>query len=493
MSESPLITPFLERPPEIRNAIYAALFDTSEPRKLLCTNQGELHCSVGGINLLYTCRATYRETIGFVYGRHPFVGMFGFPNEGGARLLALLQPIRRWLRDIGEKRALMTGLEIDLTGSLVRLHSWIEITPLVRFMFSARECEKVPVTFCVQANNRHVRKLNVAAVNRLLDRLARDKYLKILLRCWRNLNRVVVGGDGKEFKLFFSSTSTKPSAPLEYRLSSDDELIYSSIKPTLNLDGLFSNTNIRDRVFGYLNHSGDRITFDLDHHTVSPPWQELLHVNQTLRTYIRRTFRRTTFWQLVSSKRDYRLDASAAFQTMLELRPDSDNRLGSIIELNVVTEAPTSIYDIRLNATSLVAATATALCSVSVRLDGQPSTDPPTSLVHIKTQLLRLFAHILDLHPQLARLSCPPVYMDGQCRVREADTAVGVICDPRYEERPWDTGARLEQYGQVFRRFERMKDAPAGFDTTLIDCVAHLTASWLHWEEWNGLDEDAAL
>jgi hypothetical protein len=124
-------------PPELRNRIYAYLFESNDPILLVPSNtlapyKPSLAHPIPGINILGVCRQIKTEAEGVLYSANTFVAS----PVPGSQLDALESGhLRQWLTRIGSFRRLLRNIRIEMIYHWVR--TTINITDLVREMWQS--------------------------------------------------------------------------------------------------------------------------------------------------------------------------------------------------------------------------------------------------------------------------------------------------------------------------------------------------------------------
>lgn len=426
------VTPFLERPSEIRNFIYKALFEPDEPKVLVLCGQTipgkteELRLRIAGIELLYTCRQIYSEAASILYGSSSFVAPPVSQNASLGR--DYLCPVGAWLARIGDKRGLLKNLEIHLTESVPRSSGYFELNPLVRFMFGTSKANQVLVSFSFKeqgVSTGLLDAIDATPLNLLLSQMLKHSQVKTLLRCWRRVQSVSVSSIGTRLQLKMQSGSDHDSHIFLGFSNSDDGQLRYSPEPGRGLQSIMKYQNVAQRVY-----KDQEVTFDLDHRKVSPAWPKLLHVSraQRLASFIA-MWQQEKHLRLRTVNEDRSNDAFATLQKIDELEKRYLLTAGQdrfILDIHVDARADLTIENIRINAVCLVSAACVFsrlfIPDIRIHLGGQATTlGAQEPLLRIKGRLFQFLIHLLRTYPDFAHSPCPFIWMDSECRIREAE------------------------------------------------------------------------
>lgn len=225
-------TPFTKWPPEIRNAIYEALFELDSPILIkTCWTRIAVSWDVQGINLLATCKLINHEARGMLYSRN----VFRFDSEP--------ETMEHWLTRVSARRSLLRSLQLEFSNDFSIYYSGIEIGPLLN-QLGFGQGPGTDISFVAAENTAMIisRSSEMARANRLLDALrpSASPHIAALARATGNVSSPVLAGDGDHVSFRLLGASLLPqdhfSPVVEYELSQTGHLVRvasSAPKPSL--------------------------------------------------------------------------------------------------------------------------------------------------------------------------------------------------------------------------------------------------------------------
>ena len=229
-------SPLLRCPPEIRNAIYDALFQFDDPlelQSLYRERNGEysFNLPIGGINLLTVCQQTKKEASGILYSRNAFMVSCD---------MCLLED---WLIALGNNKTLLRQILLNLGDDtdyipaqmdvrLILRELWLQPKATIEFTCVYRTQGSGPQTYTV-----------AKTPNRMLAALtpAISPQIKAMVKSERTLCRAWMRDDGNSISFELQTEGARAleySIPtIDYELSSTGQLVrVASHKPSPTLE-----------------------------------------------------------------------------------------------------------------------------------------------------------------------------------------------------------------------------------------------------------------
>ncbi|KAF2124365.1 hypothetical protein P153DRAFT_390402 [Dothidotthia symphoricarpi CBS 119687] len=440
------VTPFLNRPAEIRNAIYETLFQYDDPIVLMGRHpwaSPRLACPIPGVNFLSSCHQVWSEAAAMLYSRNTFLVCFPMAN---CEHTPYLHRIEKWLYKIGTHEALLRRLSIDLGPPCpARLPRRLDVAPLGNWIWS-RTNSKLQILFVEtdrtdhDPSSRHlhpsstVQNYGVDVLNSMLACLERERLTTIglYLRPSKVLESVILSNDGNRVTFLLSTDTHKPSRDparivLEVSNTGGLQRVYSKRQPIRLAELMYRYPRIEKRFSTLVGGAGHQLKYNLNKNTLSESLPETFAINKEIRELALDYFKREIIVEMSTQEPRATFGDFHALHGWIEnIRPFSQ-----VDGIQQVFDAPTIIllYDLagRVNLNSVRYQATNLVRKASLLLDTSTTicvqlTCPEdsvikqelgvTSLYELQRRCLLVLEALLDQHPTRRSLPCPDIWVD---------------------------------------------------------------------------------
>ncbi|KAH6639145.1 hypothetical protein C7974DRAFT_449079 [Boeremia exigua] len=454
------ITPFLERPPEIRNLIYKAMFENDAPVTLKAYSHRKMSKwdairAIPNRNILFTCKTICQEAIGIMYSCNTWLITFG--NVDDWMNYPIVTRVGDWLLALGKRMASLRDIQIDIMSDFNcrRFPLHIDVTALVKRIarlskaaelgsgqqwskpsFVVPQISFIPGDYCstemeqssesdYQAASQTLRLLLEAASS---NKSSLPSDLCSLLRCWRTVDSVHLSNNGSRVDLVlptrFGEERSEMSDVIKLKYQKNTTGQWCKLtEPAreVNIDDLLHSYTVAARILDYVLQPENILVYDLDEHAALPG-SDLLQTNQRFRNAVFSYYEYTTLdiWVTVSPPER----GKQQFARLLDFLNVHFHRQDCIIEfcLDIRLLKGQSLADTRIEAIEFLEATA-LVCTTNVALYNSPYFGhciTSKSLECVRHRLLEFLICLLDIGPEYALFPWPTIYMNHQCDMVEA-------------------------------------------------------------------------
>ncbi|KAF9690708.1 hypothetical protein EKO04_011525 [Ascochyta lentis] len=428
---------FLDRAPEIRNALYEALFLFENPLAFTRRNAHArlIFPSVPGIKLLHTCKQIHKEASGVLHSRNTF----NFTITDGEDLST--SRVGKWLKTIGASKNLLRVLNLDLSDLCSSLHcqsyGGIDLLPLLKQTALSGSHGSLQISFIHQVGKLCVKcgtntkswssELQVLNNSFKILILQQPLELRTGLRCPRSVTR---------FEISLDSSTVEMALGKPRRRSYDDwpAVSYFKIKdgqfrrvpsPTrmINLANILSTPLAHKILKTFVSTSGDTV-YDLKKRTISRKLPAILQVNHSIRDIVAELMEDQSLTVKLSTE-----DLEHGFDdfALLEDWAGQMNRdvgacslIDSQVHFDFETTTQNGLASMPLKANALVCATRLlhSKSNLHYRMvdanNKQVYEQTSVVLRTLRFNFLVFLANLVDTHPAHLLLPCPVIWADCQ-------------------------------------------------------------------------------
>lgn len=436
---SSAVTPFLDRPAEIRNAIYETLFQHDEPVVLVVKPETRMkrrlmRRAIFNRELLYTCKQIFLEASSIIYANNTWLVTFG-PGRHTYNC-SLLHKVGEWLARIGTTRNLLRRIEIEISTDFRHCtsHDSLNILALTRHAIPLQRQQSpklsvkfIPGRFQPLSDSRSEPTFNYESISQAFDNLtpAIPWDLQVYLRCRRSLSSVRITGNGTGIEVKLRTRMHNEIPRVVYEMSEDRQLRrVPALKRLVDLHRILEIFSIRQNILDRITHSEETITYDLNRHTTSYALGGAFRVDRRVRAAAIGSFSGNNFAIKLTDPHQYDEDFDRLYNFLWCYYPvrgvwaRAYESACLLIEINLGEEE--GLHDVRFKAIEFAETTRNLLEGVEVYVQLVGADSPlgkqvsRKSLGCMRDQLLQFFILLIDIFPDRHLWPCPTIWMDYQ-------------------------------------------------------------------------------
>jgi hypothetical protein len=446
----------LKLSPEIRNAVYDILFEQERP--IMLFESRRKHSEFADFGLMRSCRQIYHEIVSIFYGRNTFaihrasvgnVGGRSWRDSSGYPKVVCAQS---WLHSLGSQYKFLEKFEVDVSivcppsrrYTDIYRDAGADLLPLLRLMWR-QPSGRGKITFLVNQRRGSAELLTYfTQVKNILESFI--DYDQLGLKRFSTsevfLKAVMVHASGtKGLVLYYCNPDRRFSKLFRhFVISKGGSVTWTPVNQTASLQSLESS--LQEKILQYANLLSNKITLDLNAHTVHGLNMCLLHINEKLRSVaIRKMFgknkapkafkltttKNTTSFEefgrlidlyfeshvqdllhyiLLSSLRAWGSAKSKETEIVLQFEVDSEVQLAALrIKMNGFLSMLCSPREFKIHddATLVIASSSNLSCKIPIW--------------QLRFDIFLYLTHLLRQLPQETLPGMPEIFIDGHCNI----------------------------------------------------------------------------
>ncbi|KAF1833867.1 hypothetical protein BDW02DRAFT_359153 [Decorospora gaudefroyi] len=490
-------SPLLGLPAEVRNNIYRNLYKHSGAILLVPSSSNYARVSplvhaVPDIDVLTTCRQFFDEASSVFYTDNTFLLSTLSDANNDAANLGFLE---EWLTSLGTRRHLVRNVLIDLSPLCPvpchNAHRFIDLLPIMLQIWRLNTAPANPlnppqryanirISFALSGRLLHShahpphpvpsakRVINIAALNDMIASLSpgSQPVMRPYFCSPRTIDQIRTRIDGRQVRFLLSTPhhlGVSDMGRIDFTLDNTNQLVKSAVIPAKDtgIDKLINAATVRETLLKLLmEFNVEELTYDMDTLTISKRYPEVFSINRHIRGLALERYGSVHVIAKVTAQ-----EPKASFSNLAAMKnwftstrgvtervyQGSGDEPTLLIRFNLPGKK--DLAQLRISIRDAIFATLDLQADSELRVElAYPGAEVLVymrTLVEVQRELLVFLTGLMDGDPSRKAGACPEIWMDGYCRITEAEFAGegGAALSVSNEKYDWDEEGLEEEHG----------------------------------------------